>query len=616
MLAKIGFLWNRLQKGFAKFVSFVLGPTERFVMRHRILNGTLFAGIFAMAVGLGSEFFREGFETGGLIALWIAFGFAFVFYYLARFLSLFRTLVIPTFIISTMTALLQIKYSGGIVSANIMLFSPILILNMLILGKKFDWMAIVFFVAIVLGVSISQNQSPDWFSDYSSSIARSEDFLITSISVLLLTGLMLRTLNRSYEDAISEIRKLKDQQDADYFLTSLLINPLAGIRVQSNTLKISSYIKQKKTFQIKDKIYELGGDISVADQIILRGRSYSVFANGDAMGKSMQGAGGVLVFGTAFRALIERTHREGILSDYFPERWLRSALNDLNKVFEGFAGSMSMSLILGLVDEENGFMYYINAEHPFPIRLRGGKASFLTEEATNFKLGLLREKARIETTWIRPGDTIIIGSDGRDDWKYGDEISESKIMNEDHRIILQLVEKSEGDLQLLGEILEKTGELTDDLSLLNIRFEPKQSIKEIRDESSLKKSAFLLKNNETEGALAILTESTEKNSLDPALWKLLFRTHKILNHAKEAGQAAEVFSNLHPSGLQMILEGAVQYAKAGRIENAIDMAERIYSRKPDVIPVLKLLVRLYKKSKRFKRSEEYQMELERLLVNS
>ncbi|PKA10266.1 stage II sporulation protein E, partial [Leptospira meyeri] len=89
-----------------------------------------------------------------------------------------------------------------------MLLAPILVLNMLILGKKFDWMAIVFFVGSLFGVNYIQAVHPEWFFDYSSEKARSEDFLITGVSILFLLGLMLRTLNRSYEDAIGEVSRL------------------------------------------------------------------------------------------------------------------------------------------------------------------------------------------------------------------------------------------------------------------------------------------------------------------------------------------------------------------------------------------------------------------------
>lgn len=601
--------WNHI---LIQFVSFVLGPTDRFVMRHRILNGTLFAGIIAMGVGLTSEFFREGFEIGGLISLWVAFGFACLFYYLARFKNKFQILILPTFIISSLTSFLQIKYSGGIVSANVMLLAPILVLNMLILGKKFDWMAIVFFVGALFGVNYIQTVHPEWFFDYSSEKARSEDFLITGVSILFLLGLMLRTLNRSYEDAIGEVSRLKYQQDGDYYLTSLLTRPLSGIRIRSKTVQFQTYIKQKKSFQFKNREYELGGDICVADQIVLRGRSYLVFANGDAMGKSMQGAGGVLVFGTAFRALVERTHREGILSGYYPERWLHTALNDLNDVFEGFDGSMSMSLLLGLVDEENGFLYYLNAEHPFPIRLRDGKASFLSEEATNFKLGMQKDKARIETCWIRPGDTIIIGSDGRDDLSMGNPTDSNRVINMDHTSILLHAEASLGNIETLGEILQKIGELTDDLSLLSIRFHPQTQWNFRERNENLEEPIRLHKKNQDKEALPLLIRYADLHPFDPTVWKLLHRVYRKLEKPAEAGRAAENFSNLHPSGLQMIFDGAIQYAKASLIDDAIDMAERIYSRKPEVIPVIKILSRLYRKSKRPDKAEEYQKEILRL----
>ncbi|MCT8332693.1 SpoIIE family protein phosphatase [Leptospira sp. 85282-16] len=603
---------GKLKKILSEFVSSVLGPTDRFVMRHRILNGTLLAGIVAMGVGLSSEFFREGFEMGGLIALWMAFGFACVFYYLARFRHLFQILILPTFIISSLTAFLQIKYSGGIVSANVMLLAPILVLNMLILGNKYDWIAIVFFVSALFVVNSIQNIQPEWFYDYSSEKARSEDFLITGVSILFLLGLMLRTLNRSYEDAIGEVSRLKYQQDGDYYLTSLLTRPLSGIRIRSKSVLFQTYIKQKKSFQFKNREYELGGDICVADQIVLRGRSYCVFANGDAMGKSMQGAGGVLVFGTAFRALIERTHREGILSGYFPERWLHTALNDFNDIFEGFDGSMSMSLLLGLVDEENGFLYYINAEHPFPIRFREGKASFLSEKATNFKLGMQKDKALIETCWIRPGDTIIIGSDGRDDLSIGFDSKSNRVINMDHTSILTQVEESDGDIEKLGLRLQKIGELTDDLSLLSIRFQPQTTIDIKTRESSLEEPIRLIQRNNFPEALNLLKNYADSYAYDPAVWKLLYRVYRKLEKPIEAGKAAEIFSNNHPSGLQMILEGAIQYAKASLIDEAIDMAERIYSRKPDVIPVIKILVRLYKKSNRPERASDYEEEILRL----
>ena len=587
---------NRVKNAPARLGRFFLGPAEQFAMRHRILNGTLLAGVAAMGMGLASEFFREGFETGGLVALWAAFTSSILFYYLSRFRQQFRWLILPTFLIGGLSTLMQIQYSGGIISANIMVLFPLLIMYMLIMGQKFDWMIILAFAATLFGIQYFQSVRPDLFSDYSSDRARSEDFLVTAVTVVLVVGLMLRTLNRSYEDALGEVRRLKDQQDGDYFLTSLLIRPLAGIRNRSQSVHLNTYVKQKKAFQFKSRNHELGGDICVADGIVLRGKKYCVFANGDAMGKSMQGAGGALVFGAAFRALIERTQRESYLSSYFPERWLQEALNDLNSAFAGFDGSMSISLILGLVDESNGFLYYINAEHPFPILVRKGKATFLSEEATNFKVGMLHERARIETFRIRPGDVLIIGSDGRDDLSLGGE--SGRIINEDHTAILREVERCPDDLERLARNLESNGELTDDLSLLSISYSSSEAPGLTFQNASIavEEAKRQIEAGQTGEALDILQGEAKRMPESPDLQKLLYETYRSLNQPNNAADAAARFIEIKPGNLQMMYNSAIQYAKAGMLEEAISMAERIQSRKPDAQPVLKLLLRLYEKS--------------------
>lgn len=63
-------------------------------------------------------------------------------------------------------------------------------------------------------------------------------------------------LNSAYK----EIKSLKIQQDADYFLTSLLIKPLSNFDIKSNFYKCEYYIEQKKKFEYKKYKEEIGGD--------------------------------------------------------------------------------------------------------------------------------------------------------------------------------------------------------------------------------------------------------------------------------------------------------------------------------------------------------------------
>lgn len=65
----------KLLSGLSHFSSLLLGPADQFEMKHRVVNGTFLSRIVAMCIGIGSEFFREEFETGRLVALCVAFGF-------------------------------------------------------------------------------------------------------------------------------------------------------------------------------------------------------------------------------------------------------------------------------------------------------------------------------------------------------------------------------------------------------------------------------------------------------------------------------------------------------------------------------------------------------------
>ena len=69
---------------------------------------------------------------------------------------------------------------------------------------------------------------------------------------------------------------------------------------------------------------------------------------------------------------------------------------------------------------------------------------------------------------LSPGDVLFIGSDGKDDIRLGFD----KQMNEDETLFLRNVEKTEGDLNELVQVLRSTGEISDDLSILKISYHP------------------------------------------------------------------------------------------------------------------------------------------------
>ncbi|TGL63977.1 stage II sporulation protein E [Leptospira ognonensis] len=272
--------------------------------------------------------------------------------------------------------------------------------------------------------------------------------------------------------SLREVQNLKEQQDGDYFLTSLLINPLAKNENKSQTVITEFFTRQKKVFEFRGNANEIGGDISISDQIELNAKPYVVFINGDAMGKSIQGAGGALVLGVVFHAVVART-KANSHSNLEPEMWLKQLFLELQTTFESFDGSMLSSIVLGLVCEQSGLLYYVNAEHPWSILYRNKEAWFLESEMSMRKLGFPRNGYLFSVIKLQllPGDQFICGSDGRDDLAIlKDPNTEEKQINEDTSLILKWVEKSEANLQEIVNYLENFGELTDDLTFIKVTY--------------------------------------------------------------------------------------------------------------------------------------------------
>ncbi|MCB1156461.1 MAG: SpoIIE family protein phosphatase, partial [Leptospiraceae bacterium] len=280
---------------------------------------------------------------------------------------------------------------------------------------------------------------------------------------------------KSLQKALNEVKALKEQQDGDYFLISILTEPLGPNLVKSDRVNIEFFLKQKKSFQFHGEEYEIGGDINIAHSIRLQGKNCVVFLNGDAMGKSSQGAGGVLVLGTAFGVIIDRTKSSKWGERLSPSQWIANAFVEMHRVFLSFRGLMSMSAFLGIIDEESGTLYYISAEHPPPILYRNKKASFMEVNKKLRKLGTIgihelevKDILTIEQQ-LEKGDIIVSASDGREDVLVEDENGEV-FMNSDETVFLRLLEDSSANIKEVVEKLLYRGEITDDLSILKVEY--------------------------------------------------------------------------------------------------------------------------------------------------
>lgn len=399
---------------------------------------------------------------------------------------------------------------------------------------------------------------------------------------------------------LNEVRALKVQQDGDYFLTSLLLRPLNGIHAVSETVSASMIVEQKKKFVFKKWSSDIGGDVVSTYSIELKGRPYTALINADAMGKSMQGAGGALVLGTVFKNVVARSQSQGLLSDRYPEQWMKECFIELQNVFVSFDGSMMISAVLGLVDDSTGLFYFINAEHPYTVLYRDRRATFIERDADYLrKIGIqgLDSGLRVGTLQLGPGDAVIMGSDGRDDIAIGVDERGNRIISEDTDAFLKIVEEADGDLEDIVSRIKARGEITDDLSLLRVSFagtpgsfqtppeDYKSQIEKARSISGaaalpLFSAAFETWANDANGLI-----EAAKIAVQQKEWKLAV-TFLEQALATEPGNSETMFQ------LALAMRQAAQTRKDAL--NAAEIGERLRLRNPEHMGNLILLAELYR----------------------
>jgi HAMP domain-containing protein len=271
-----------------------------------------------------------------------------------------------------------------------------------------------------------------------------------------------KDLNR----ALADITSLKEIQEGDYLLTDLLIRPLSGHAYGVGRLQAEILIEQKKKYNYKGKIGDIGGDYCLLSSLQFEETEgeWLFFFNGDAMGKSTQGASGALICGVTLHSIFSRNSKRSRIPTK-PGQYLSMVYHELNHIFSLFDSSMLMSAACGLIHAQTGTMYYFNCEHPWSVLLRNNTATFIENELTMRKLGMPMQAERllVRRMQLNPGDTLVMGSDGRDDLEIAAQI------DSDETRFLEIVERSGGRLPQIVQMIDSYGRRTDDLSLMRIQ---------------------------------------------------------------------------------------------------------------------------------------------------
>ncbi|MDF3819515.1 SpoIIE family protein phosphatase [Leptospira sp. 96542] len=402
---------------------------------------------------------------------------------------------------------------------------------------------------------------------------------------------MVTQRTKELNETLLEVQKLKEKQDGDYFLTSLLIKPLRGSFSKSVSVNIQIMERQMKEFTFRGRKSEIGGDLTVSDSIHLLGKKYTVFLNADAMGKSIQGAGGALVMGTVFKSILTRTQKLRYMQDRHPERWLKECFQEIHNVFISFDGHMLLSAVMGLVDEETGTLYYINAEHPWIVLYRDEMANFLDKEHSLRKIGFTEmsgDEVVIQVFPMKPGDVLLIGSDGRDDILVSE--SESiRVINDDENLFLTHVRRGAANLEEIYKSLLTTGELTDDFSLLRISF-LEEGVENVKfPVGHNKKKDYYQKlgegiqsyrDGDWQNAIISLEIALESEPEDPYCLRELSKLYMKSKEYEKAIVLANKYLKINPGDTDFLFYIAFAHKQKRNFELALEFSERLKLRDP------------------------------------
>jgi len=426
----------------------------------------------------------------------------------------------------------------------------------------------------------------------------------------------VRERTRELKQTLTEVEALKTQQDGDYFLTSLLTQPLTRVNSGSENVLVNYHIEEYKKFRFRKWEKDIGGDICIIDRIFLGEKPFTFFTNADAMGKSMQGAGGVIIYGSLIHASLDRTKNNPDNTGVLPELWIKNLFIELHKTFITFDGSMLMSCILGLLDETTGAVYFINAEHPWLILYRDHKATFVEEELKYHKLGTLDMKKRIQVDsyLLEDGDSLLLGSDGKDDLMLR-QADGSTLLNEDENRFLEYVERGGADTAEIHRLIRDEANLKDDFSIMKITWQRPHSTDTRIPPEEITETVRNMENYFEKKNYAIIMQAYDdtkvfvNHPIIPRTVKESF--YEICIRAASAAQEMDLMEKISGEFYQEIplSDVALYYRvlslkKSGKGRMAIAYAEALRMRNPSSVKNLILLADLYRRTNNIPRAEK------------
>lgn len=264
-------------------------------------------------------------------------------------------------------------------------------------------------------------------------------------------------------------------------------------------------------------------------------------------------------------------------------------------------------MVMGLVEEKTGMLYYVNLEHPWSVLYRDKTARFIENDFSCRKLGFLGDtrQLQVKLLTLKDSDYLICGSDGRDDIYHTDEYG-NRQMNSDENKFLRIIEKADADLNDIYNLLNESGKISDDLSLMVLHIEKTERSSELPDEKDIKliHEAKIKLDSENYDECSLLLDSVgSKNSLSfiNLRLKLLARNSRPQEYLDALLKA---FHEHQPENSKLMLRLAENFWQLKKYETALDYAEALYLRDATNIRTAQRLAYMHEKTGNTARSLE------------
>lgn len=240
--------------------------------------------------------------------------------------------------------------------------------------------------------------------------------------------------------------------------------------------------------------------------------------------------------------------------------------------------------------------------------LRDGVATFIDNELTLRKIGMPEndELLRVRVFQLLNGDQVFVGSDGRDDIAIWQDGLDQPVINTDETLFLRVIEKTGGDLHKIREELARIGEITDDLSLVRIRYDGSTVASHQRDLAVLKKHAL---GRDYAAAIAELEQLYRQEPRNPAIVYELALAHFRMKNFARAAVFGEEYCDYDPTDLGMIymVSRALKSCAGSErslLKRAADYGERLILREPLSLHGLINLADIYRRLGRRDKAEK------------